>query len=229
VSDTEMTLEEAERSSALLAANTLLHALGWSYGGLHAMACEIVSQRDALRAELAALRAALVEADEPAEMQDIGPEWKACVKLPITVHVREQRPGEGHISTREGITPCRPDDLIMRGVAGEEYPISREVFERTYVVGDATLAEADEPPRREPQLNADLEALRAEVERLADENGEITDLNQTQFLELERLRRISAAAHRLYDESEEYEFDDGLGRGAPQDLWDALSTELEGE
>ncbi len=56
MSDTEMTLEEAERSSALLAANTLLHALGWSYGGLHAMACEIVSQRDALRAELAEAR-----------------------------------------------------------------------------------------------------------------------------------------------------------------------------
>jgi hypothetical protein len=112
---------------------------------LQSAAMAAVGQIDALRAELAALRAALVEADEPAEMQDIGPEWKACVKLPITVHVREQRPGEGHISTREGITPCRPDDLIMRGVAGEEYPISREVFERTYVVGDATPAEADEP------------------------------------------------------------------------------------
>jgi hypothetical protein len=56
VSDKEITLEDAERSSASLAANILLHALGWSYGGLHAMACEIVSQRDALRAELAEAR-----------------------------------------------------------------------------------------------------------------------------------------------------------------------------
>ena len=91
-----------------------------------------------------ALRTALAEADEPAEMQDIGSEWRPCVKLPVTVHVRAQRPGESHVSTREGITPVKPDDLIMRGVAGEEYPISRALFERTYVVGDATLAEADD-------------------------------------------------------------------------------------
>lgn len=71
------------------------------------------------------------------EAVDIGHEWTPCVKLPITVHVRAQRPGESHISTREGITPVRPDDLIMRGVAGEEYPIGRELFERTYRIGTA--------------------------------------------------------------------------------------------
>lgn len=76
------------------------------------------------------LRAALAQ-PETAEPV-IGPEWTPCVKLPITVHVREQRPGEQHISTREGITPIKPDDLIMRGVAGEEYPIGRELFNRTY-------------------------------------------------------------------------------------------------
>jgi hypothetical protein len=65
----------------------------------------------------------------------IGPEWQPCVKLPITVHVREQRPGETHSSTREGITPLRPDDLIMRGVQGEEYPIGRELFNQTYRMG----------------------------------------------------------------------------------------------
>jgi hypothetical protein len=68
-----------------------------------------------------------------AEQPDaIGPEWQPCVKLPITVHVREQRPGETHSSTREGLTPLLPDDLIMRGVQGEEYPIGRELFEQTY-------------------------------------------------------------------------------------------------
>jgi hypothetical protein len=76
----------------------------------------------------------------------IGPEWQPCVKLPITVHVREQRPGERHISTREGITPVRPDDLIMRGVKGEEYPIGREVFNRTYRMGEATPAPASDTP-----------------------------------------------------------------------------------
>ena len=68
----------------------------------------------------------------------IGPEWQPCVKLPITVHVREQRPGETHVSTREGITPVQPDDLIMRGVQGEEYPIGRELFNQTYRMGEAS-------------------------------------------------------------------------------------------
>jgi hypothetical protein len=71
----------------------------------------------------------------PATPQPDPAEWKPCVKLPVTVHVREQRPGETHVSTREGITPVKPDDLIMRGVTGEEYPIGREIFERTYRMG----------------------------------------------------------------------------------------------
>ena len=62
----------------------------------------------------------------------IPTEWVACKKLPIIVHVRSQRPGESHVSTREGLTPLLPDDLIMRGVEGEEYPIGRELFEQTY-------------------------------------------------------------------------------------------------
>lgn len=35
------------------------------------------------------------------------------------------------------------------------------------------------------------------------------------------------AAQDLLAESEEYEFDDGLGRGAPQQYWDALQDALE--
>lgn len=62
----------------------------------------------------------------------LSTEWAPCRKRPVVVHVREQRPGEQHVSTREGITPLKPDDLIMRGVEGEEYPIGRELFERTY-------------------------------------------------------------------------------------------------
>ena len=72
----------------------------------------------------------------------MGGEWVPCVKLPVIVHVRNQRDGENHISTREGITPVLPEDLIMRGVAGEEYPIGRELFERTYTFDTA-------PPKRE--------------------------------------------------------------------------------
>jgi hypothetical protein len=67
-------------------------------------------------------------------MTELTPEWKPCVKLPITVHVREPRPGETHVSTREGITPLLCDDLIMRGVNGEEYPIGRAIFKQTYML-----------------------------------------------------------------------------------------------
>jgi len=68
---------------------------------------------------------------QPAQEPVLG-EWTPCMKLPVVVHVRKQRPGEAHVSTREGITPVKPDDLIMRGVSGEEYPIGRAIFEQTY-------------------------------------------------------------------------------------------------
>ena len=67
-------------------------------------------------------------------VQPVGDDWTPCMKLPVVVHVRQQRPGESHISTREGITPVKPDDLIMRGVSGEEYPIGRAIFEQTYTL-----------------------------------------------------------------------------------------------
>jgi hypothetical protein len=89
-----------------------------------------------------ALRQAIAEAEKQ-EPVAIGGEWKPCVKLPIVVHVREQRKGETHVSTREGITPVKEDDLIMRGVAGEEYPIGRELFNRTYTFDTAPVHASD--------------------------------------------------------------------------------------
>ena len=89
---------------------------------------------------------ALRQAIEQAEKQEpvaVGEEWKPCVKLPVIVHVREQRKGETHVSTREGITPVKEDDLIMRGVAGEEYPIGRELFNRTYTFDTAPVHASD--------------------------------------------------------------------------------------
>lgn len=84
-----------------------------------------------IAASIAACREALAQKDEQ-EPVAIGTEWTPCVKLPIVVHVREQREGESHVSTREGITPVKHDDLIMRGVEGEEYPIGRALFDKTY-------------------------------------------------------------------------------------------------
>jgi hypothetical protein len=86
-------------------------------------------------------------------MTKLSTEWQLCVKLPITVHVREQRPGETHVSTREGITPIQPDDLIMRGVQGEEYPIGRELFNQTYRMLE------DGNPQPEPQGPTDEELV----------------------------------------------------------------------
>jgi len=96
----------------------------------------------------ARLRAALAQPETAGPV--IGSEWTPCVKLPITVHVREQRPGEQHVSTREGITPVKPDDLIMRGVAGEEYPIGRELFEKTYRIGAHPPRDAWRPASEPP-------------------------------------------------------------------------------
>ena len=71
--------------------------------------------------------------------------------------------------------------------------------------------------------------LSAENLRLSEENDTITGLNQGQFLELEYLRKVHKAAHALYTESEEYDFDDGLGKGAGQQYWDDLADAFEPE
>lgn len=57
--------------------------------------------------------------------------WRACRKKPLVVHVRDAVPGE-EIFTREGLQIAQPDDLVMRGVDGELYPIGRAIFLRTY-------------------------------------------------------------------------------------------------
>lgn len=61
--------------------------------------------------------------------------WRKCRKRPVIVHVRDAVPGE-ELFTREGLTLAKDDDLVMRGVEGEIYPIGREIFERTYDIVD---------------------------------------------------------------------------------------------
>ena len=96
---------------------------------------------------IAALRERLAQP----EQEPVGDAWTPCMKLPVVVHVRKQRPGEAHVSTREGITPVNPDDLIMRGVSGEEYPIGRAIFEQTYTLDTAP----PQPTEQEPVAWAD--------------------------------------------------------------------------
>ena len=80
-----------------------------------------------------------------AQPEPVGDDWTPCMKLPVVVYVRKQRLGESHVSTREGITPVKPDDLIMRGVSGEEYPIGRAIFEQTYSLNTAPPQLEQEP------------------------------------------------------------------------------------
>lgn len=82
---------------------------------------------------------------QPAQ-EPVKDQWTPCMKLPVVVHVRKQRPGEAHVSTREGITPVKPDDLIMRGVSGEEYPIGRAIFEQTYSLDTTPPAQPVQEP-----------------------------------------------------------------------------------
>ena len=102
-------------------------------GGL----CEVVQCREAITA----IKKALAQP----EQEPVGDEWTPCMKLPVVVYVRAQRLGESHVSTREGITPVKPDDLIMRGVSGEEYPIGRAIFERTYSLNTTPPQPEQEP------------------------------------------------------------------------------------
>ena len=58
--------------------------------------------------------------------------WKRCWKKQERVEYREQVPGERYISTREGLTPLLPDEVIIRWAQEEEYNIGRADFERNY-------------------------------------------------------------------------------------------------
>ena len=66
----------------------------------------------------------------------------------------------------------------------------------------ALLADRDE---REAKLRAEVEALRAERDALAKQD--------------EAFRHLVDACKLLASEAEEYEFDDGMGRGALLDYW----------
>jgi len=102
-----------------------------------------------LEGEVIGYKQILQEAETaPLPVQEpVGDEWTPCMKLPVVVHVRQQRPGETHVSTREGIAAVEPDDLIMKGVSGEEYPIGRVIFEQTYSLNTTPPAES---PVQEP-------------------------------------------------------------------------------
>ena len=57
------------------------------------------------------------------------------------------------------LSPVKPDDLIMRGVSGEEYPIGRAIFDQTYTFDIAAqLAPVQEPVAWASQTALDIAA-----------------------------------------------------------------------
>lgn len=63
--------------------------------------------------------------------------------------------------------------------------------------------------------------------RLQQECDTITELNHAQWLALGKASLLVAACNRLSAEAEEFDFDDGLGRGAQQAFWDEFESALE--
>jgi len=62
-------------------------------------------------------------------------EWRKARKRPVVVEFREVTGAREIIETREGkLTAIRGHDFIIRGVEGEEYPITKRTFRRTYNV-----------------------------------------------------------------------------------------------
>ena len=81
------------------------------------------------------------------------------------------------------------------------------------------------------QVDAALAALRSvpqgEPVDKQQEIDTITELNHAQWLALGKASLLIAACNRLSGEAEEFDFDDGLGRGAPQAYWDEFEDALE--
>ena len=71
---------------------------------------------------------------------------------------------------------------------------------------------------------AQPEAAQSPAEK---ERDAIAELNHQQWLALGQCAALVSACHRLSAESEEYDFDDGLGRGAQQAYWDEFDSALE--
>ena len=61
------------------------------------------------------------------------PHWRKAMKKPIIINVRDIEPNEIGVETLEGYKSCHKDThFVIRGVEGEEYPIRKDIFFKTY-------------------------------------------------------------------------------------------------
>ena len=69
------------------------------------------------------------------EVKEERNKYGLCTKKPMQVEFREVRENESFIATLEGNLYCNRDKhFIIKGVNGEEYPIEKDIFYRTYEV-----------------------------------------------------------------------------------------------
>ena len=72
-----------------------------------------------------------------------------------------------------------------------------------------------------------IDAQTAEIDRLTASEKSAWNAAVTRDEEIERLRAVLVAAKGLNAESEEYDFDYGLGRAAPNSYWEELDDAIE--
>lgn len=76
--------------------------------------------------------------------QVMGKGWRKARKKPIVVEFREVIGEREMIGTREGVlTAIRNRDFIIRGIEGEEYPITKTTFYKTYDMLDEEKIELE--------------------------------------------------------------------------------------
>lgn len=70
--------------------------------------------------------------------------WRLARKRPVIIAFREPHGTKETIHTREGtIVAYKGKDYVIKGVKGELYPISKEIFAETYEVIDEDLDETE--------------------------------------------------------------------------------------
>ena len=66
---------------------------------------------------------------------DKSQNWRKARKKPVVIKFREVKGEKEAIQTREGVLLAyKGQDYVIRGIKGELYPISKEIFRETYEV-----------------------------------------------------------------------------------------------
>lgn len=64
-------------------------------------------------------------------IKDTKCEWKEYIKKPVVIKATKMEE-EFDVNTLEGLMHGREGDYLVKGIAGELYPVRREIFEQTY-------------------------------------------------------------------------------------------------